>query len=358
MRNVLNGVLPQTASAGQDPSDAISPKGLLSQDINFASCNGGASPFAPVLYYSSPVLPPPTLAAVQIAHMQNSLTGNGSASVGGKCAGLKHADMIARGFVTVDVVNNCTSRTPSDPGYIGPGGTGDITDQTQLSGEVYYYNPALNTVRGSNAVHIHVGPNGPGAFPPGSYTFYGRFDAFSGADDREPLATTFTARYLSGLFSTIAPVLSERDQRSAPAGPVPGRTRFIVWRDPKVAQGYFTCGSLPSWYPLGQEGITSFDEQEHPTYVSTQFPGSAPFGAATQVVMLGSSALPAPSITGHLFMDLNTPVAGQSAALKDPAADQAWVEVWEQDSTTTQNVQHPAQQLDSANQAAHSYPQP
>src|ERR1700674_4371 len=37
---IVNGSMPQTASAGQDPGDTISPKGLLSQDINFASCNG------------------------------------------------------------------------------------------------------------------------------------------------------------------------------------------------------------------------------------------------------------------------------------------------------------------------------
>jgi hypothetical protein len=41
LRDILvNGLLPQTASAGQDPHDTISPKGPLSQDINFASCNG------------------------------------------------------------------------------------------------------------------------------------------------------------------------------------------------------------------------------------------------------------------------------------------------------------------------------
>jgi hypothetical protein len=40
MRNVLSGTLPRTASAGQDPADTISPKGIKSQDINFASCTG------------------------------------------------------------------------------------------------------------------------------------------------------------------------------------------------------------------------------------------------------------------------------------------------------------------------------
>src|SRR3982074_3232351 len=37
---IFNGNIPQTASAGQDPGDLISPKGSLSQDINFASCTG------------------------------------------------------------------------------------------------------------------------------------------------------------------------------------------------------------------------------------------------------------------------------------------------------------------------------
>src|SRR5436305_6675816 len=41
LRDILvNGVLPRTASAGQDPGDTISPKGQFSQDINFASCQG------------------------------------------------------------------------------------------------------------------------------------------------------------------------------------------------------------------------------------------------------------------------------------------------------------------------------
>src|ERR1700692_2170911 len=41
---IVNGNLPQTASAGQDPTDTISPKGSLSPDINFASCTGQLPP--------------------------------------------------------------------------------------------------------------------------------------------------------------------------------------------------------------------------------------------------------------------------------------------------------------------------
>src|SRR6188508_1174589 len=34
----VNGIVPTTASDGQDPKDTISPQGPVSQDINFASC--------------------------------------------------------------------------------------------------------------------------------------------------------------------------------------------------------------------------------------------------------------------------------------------------------------------------------
>ena len=72
LRDILvNGILPRTASAGQDPTDAISPHGDFSQDINFASCNGQ--------------LPPPVLPVSFIAHLQASLTGQFSSILGG-CA--------------------------------------------------------------------------------------------------------------------------------------------------------------------------------------------------------------------------------------------------------------------------------
>src|SRR5262245_49542724 len=97
------GILPQTASAGQDSGDKISPKGAFSQDINFASCTG--------------LLPPPTLPADFVQHLKDSLTGKASTVFGGLCAGRNFGDNIARGYITVDTVNNCTLRFPGDPGY-------------------------------------------------------------------------------------------------------------------------------------------------------------------------------------------------------------------------------------------------
>ena len=47
-------------------------------------------------------------------------------------------DNIARGYITIDTVNNCTLRMVSDPGYILPGGTGDMTDQNIHWGDFFF----------------------------------------------------------------------------------------------------------------------------------------------------------------------------------------------------------------------------
>jgi hypothetical protein len=162
---------------------------------------------------------------------------------------------------------------------------------------------------------------------------------WTAADNRQPLATNFFARYLIG-------------------GAFDGGTVLGVWRDPKVAQQPFTCGSLPSWYPLGQEDIVFFDEQEHPSLpaictIGPCPPNQGPFGAATQRVQVGGTLLPTPFSFGTMFLNLNhaasSPPGNPSS---DPAAAQAWVET----SITANgryNVGYHAVVLDSATDASH-----
>ena len=335
LRDILvNGVLPRTASAGQDPTDTISPHGDFSQDINFASCAGA--------------LPPPNLPADYIAHLRASLTGGSSAILGNRCAGRALGDNVARGYVTVDTVNNCTLRFPGDAGYFGPGGTGDATNQNVLWGDYFYVNPGQNFADGNNLVHIEADAVNPETSVAGEYTFYGRYVAWTAADNREPLATNFAVRYLNG-------------------GVFSGGTDLLVWRDSKVNQGAFTCpavaGVRPAWYPLGEEGLVIFDEQETPDVPSTlpispQPPGQTltPFPAEAQSVHVGGSALPVPFDFGWLYLNLNTTVAAAGAnPPEDPAAAQAWVTA----RLTAQgrfSVGYPAVKLDSACNALHSTP--
>jgi hypothetical protein len=326
MRDVLNGVLPRTASAGQDPGDTISNKGDFSQDINFASC--------------SDQLPIGNAGADLAASWQNALTGTFAAHLGG-CAGLNIGDDIARGYVTVDTVNNCTLRFPGDPGYFGPGGTGDVTNQNVLWGDYFYVNSDQNFAQGETLVHIEADALNPETSVAGQYTFYGRYVAWTAADNREPLSTQFATRFING-------------------GPFSGGTDLLVWRDSKVDQQAFTCGRLPSWYPMGQEGIVIFDEMENPN----RPPGcqispcttteSAPFPAEAQRVEVGGSDFPVPFDFGWLYLDLNFD-SGNPNPTEDPLAQQAWVtSVMEADGRY--GVGYDAIQLDSACNAAHGVP--
>jgi hypothetical protein len=304
VRDIFNGTAPQTASAGQDPNDRISPKGALSQDINFASCTGQ--------------LPPPPLPAAYIAHLQAAHTGGASALFSGLCSGVNHGDHIARGYITVDTVNNCTLRVAGSPGYFAPGGTGDVTNQNVMWGDYFYLDPINNYASGDSVVHIEASATNPVTSTAGRYTFYGRYDGWSAADNREPLPTVFATRFMNG-------------------GPFSGGTDIQTWRDPKVDQQAFTCSAQPgrpSWYPLGQEGITVFDEQEQPFIMPMPpfFPSPppvalVPFPSAAGSVHVGSSSFPVPYSFGWLYLDMNTTIAGNPNPPVDPAASQAWVSV-------------------------------
>jgi hypothetical protein len=223
-------------------------------------------------------------------------------------------------------------------GYFGNGGTGDATNQNHLTGEVYYVDPSNNISRGINVVHVHSTDftiTDPIVTTSGNYTFYGRVDGFTAVDNREPLSTSFSARFNPGgtLNSWRVPT------------PAAVRTSLIVWRDPKVVQAPFTCGAPPAWYPLGQEGITAFDEQEHPQSLT----GMTPFPAATQMVQIGSTVLPVSFAAGILWLDLNTAVTGTLGPTADTAAAQAWVQLID----GKLGVLHNAQQVDSATAPSH-----
>ncbi len=284
MRDVISGNLPRTASAGQDPGDTISHKGPFSQDINFASCTGQ--------------LPLPALPANYVTHMQNILTGNASAIYSGTCGGLNYGDNVARGYITVDTVNNCTLRLPGDPAYY----QNDITFQNTLWGNAYFLDTLNNTSRAAPVVHIAANLTDPRTNTANRYTYYGRYNGWNANDHRQPLSTSYMARYKW-------------------AAPFQNQPSLIVWRDPKINQVPFACGTFPSYSPLNQEGIVAFDEQEHPTVVT-----GTPFPAVTQRTPVGTGVLPLPSGSGQIYLNLNTTIipAGNNPT-SDPAASQAWV---------------------------------
>jgi len=283
------GNLPITASAGQDPTDTISHHGPISQDINFASCTG-------TLPYRVPAV-----SESFRSHLQALLTGKRS-PIDNTCAGTNYGDNIARGYVTVDVTNACSLLFPSSTGYFVSGGGGIAGNRNIIWGDYFYVNPGENFAQGETLVHIEAAPGigssatqgnyGPLLTTPGQYTFYGRYVNGTAVDNREPTATTFAARYVSG-------------------GGFTGGTSLVVWRDSKFPPGA-SCTTGPNYGALFEQQIVVFDEFENPLTVVTGGPSGEPTPGAqctfcdeAQRVDVGGDGIATNADFGWIYLNLN-----------------------------------------------------
>jgi hypothetical protein len=314
IRDILqNGNLPVTASAGQDPKDTISPKGQVSQDINFASCSGE-------LPYVNPMV-----SAAFRAHLQAILQGNAS-PVNGQCYGSKKKDGILRGYVTVDTVNACNLFDPSSFASYAA----FLTNQNVLWGDWFIVNPDNNSASGDDTVNIEASAT---AFVPGDHTFYGRYNGATAADDREPLPTTWAARYVNG-------------------GGFDGGTDFLIWREGNSSAAPYSCTlqGPASWYPLPSTQIAIFDEEEQPV-TSATCPSGDPTCTTTitipnetQRVDVATDLL-SPFDFGWAYLNLqHNKIIG---AYADPFA-QSWVAV-NMSAEGRYEVGYPGTALDNAN---------
>lgn len=157
-----------------------------------------------------------------------------------RCAGEDHGDGLERGFVTVDVVDECRGvgladyggANPMTPDYFGaPGSPGGIaTADNVLWGDVFFVDPGNDYAQGMEAVGIWADP---AQFDlPREYTFYGRLANWGSYDDRTPLPRRWEQRFLNG-------------------GPFNGGTDLIVWQEPAdPAATPIACAAHPPWYPL------------------------------------------------------------------------------------------------------------
>jgi hypothetical protein len=336
LADVFNGNIPLTADLQSDPADSKSPHGgsrpdggpvansHLEWDGSFFNCQN----FFP--FFSNPVI-----RNANLTRLQNGHTGQAVPALGG-CLGADFGDNIARGYITIDNVNECSTEFPSDqtgiPPYFAGSGTGIASNVNQLWGDWFFLDRTNGFAQGDTLVHIEaldgfddgttVGTIDPLVEDPASgYTFYGRYVA-AGEDNREPLGTTWAARYLNNaLFS-------------------PGGTDFTVWRDSTVndiaatqATGY-TCGPAgvlfvgPEWHPLNETEVIAFDEFENAVelcftgasgVISPQDPADDPacFPLETQRISstnLAYSGIQSPWGAGWMFLNLNVGVDGAFAS--------------------------------------------
>jgi hypothetical protein len=170
---------------------------------------------------------PPSL----IAHTPAATTGHPSAVYFGMCGGADFGDNVARGYVTVDAVNDCTLQFPSDPGYAG-----SLDMQNQLQGSFRVVDPGRALDLTATAVSLEADPM---SFGPGSATFYERYTG--SLDAREPLPAVVTAPY--DLTFAVD-------------------TQLFLWRD-GLDPNPFPCGSPPA--PLSDADVLVAADDTPPT---------------------------------------------------------------------------------------------
>ena len=272
LRDVLNGTLPQTADAAEDPDDRTSPKGEFSQDTTFPGCAGA--------------LPPAPLSAAAVQSLLRAHTGQSLPEEPGSCSGTAIGDGIARGYVTVDVATRCSTLSPGDSGYFGAGGV--ASDANVLWGDFFYVAPGDTAVaQAQNLVRLESDPS---VVVP-DLSFYTPYAprASGHPDYREPLPTVWAVRYLDG-------------------GGFHGTTDLIVWRDAVYPNAAFPCNA--PLHPLysGARRLVAFDEEENASVVDC--PAGCTFlppAGATSRIHIGGSAFPIPYEFGWLFLDLHWP---------------------------------------------------
>ncbi|HSY50527.1 MAG TPA: hypothetical protein VLC46_17100 [Thermoanaerobaculia bacterium] len=198
-----------------------------------------------------------------------------------------HANAI--GYVTIDVVANCTNLLPTDPAYYTTDLLFDnvlIGDYQQLGGSPAGTGaPSAFDAAGNPMVHIRAVPEGGGA---GSnvatalpYTFYDRYTpaATRTIDRRQPLPSTFAARYIQG-------------------GPTAFATNLTIWREGFTGSGE-SCASHVNNAALTFGEIVRFDEHENPS--TFHAPPICQCQPNVSTVPIASSTNTADSIYPQLF---------------------------------------------------------
>jgi hypothetical protein len=209
---------------------------------------------------------------------------SGSQRVGGV-----HTNAI--GYVTVDVASNCNTSLPSDAGY----STTQILYENVLIGDYQQVNASQNFAQGNPMVHLRAVPEGgaPGVLTTNfDRTFYSRYQAGLTADRRQPLPSTFAARWISGGATGFV-------------------TNYKIWRE--GVTGNAACATVSSNSGLTFVETVRFDEEENPTTFSPDVIISPVIGSPTstpETQRVASNAAMFPpnpdgAVAGWMYMNLD-----------------------------------------------------
>ncbi len=295
INQILTGTIAQPGGTG--PTTVQSPLGALSAGFtanpNFAG--GGAT-----INCSGQ---PGSLTSTLVVALRTALT-TGVFNPGGSAAcpstvGGAHANPSgnsnATGYITIDVVSNCTTRLPTDPLYY----TNDLLFDNVLIGDYQQLGPTPSGTTASSfdgsantMVHIRAVPEGGGtgskvatALP---FTFYDRYTPSTSRaiDRRQPLPSTFAARFVQG-------------------GPAGFLTNLNIWRE---GFGSGSCTDAQTSPTMAVAEVVRFDEHENPFTLGSDSLVSRPRLPAASSTSSSASLYPANSGSdtgGWLYLNLN-----------------------------------------------------
>jgi hypothetical protein len=210
----------------------------------------------------------------------------------------------AIGYATVDVVGSCKTSNATDPAYW----TEVIRYDNVLIGDYQQLNHRQSSSQAGPMVHIRAVPEGgtpasrrtgikyDAGFP---RTFYSRFQASDSPrlDGRQPLPSTFAARWISGGAGRFA-------------------TSLKIWREGKGNSA--TCVSAASGADLRAIELVTFDEEGSGTTTSSRR-ARLPVTSSTPITDAKVFPQPASGATaGWLYLNLDE-------SLGDRHASQGWV---------------------------------
>jgi hypothetical protein len=253
-----------------------------------------------------------TIRSPLIDDLRSALTTGRTTGCGTARIGNTHTQAI--GYVTVDLASSCNTSLPTDAGYF----TTQVLYDNVLIGDYQQVNSSQNFAQGNPMVHIRAVPEGgaPGAGVTNfDRTFYSRYQAGGTADRRQPLPSTFAARWISG-------------------GATAFNTSFKIWREGTTGA---TAGCVVS--ANGAIAITEFvrfDEAENPTtftpdeIISPVPPGGVSLPETSRPNVTDSIFPPNPdgAVAGWMYLNLDngqvqTPVnvASQNWVIVSMTAD-------------------------------------
>lgn len=253
--------------------------GDASQDIDLSEVFGGQLPDTVPLVLAaartSGIVDPcgsDMLDPFRIAHIGDAHTGQPSIVFENLCSGSAFEDGKARGFVTIDVVSDCTNLLPGSATYFNED-FGAIIAEDVLYGHYAYVHRESGNSAGGALVAIEAASFST------SNSFYSRFTPSTSQDGRELLPQRWTGQFFNGDVTTDV----------------------IVWSDPGETTQPLSCDSVPSWYPLGSTVVRLRDNG------GDQFEASAfiPFPAVANRARVGDPNLPSPYSEGaiDIFFD-------------------------------------------------------